>query len=580
MRSVAICILIVILGVVSAFQRPALIAHKSGLFSSSPTALFSSRGGGGDGDSEKKKAVIVGGGPVGLATALTLSNAPHFYDITLVEQAPQASGYDPTKAYLYLVNPRGQTWTKSFPRVQELLAERGSVNTGMGNLVLVPGDPEEPIPDKIPPTPGAEPSYWISRHTMVELLEEVIQEQETDRKKERKTDIGSIEVLPCKQCMEMKALEDGRVEVVVMDTQSIESRFQQSFEADLVVGADGMNSVVRGLLANPPRDAHRSWLTASQKKFQTKTWSSAASGLRMKVLQFPPGFVIPPDTKTTSETTYAIRSVNKGPKDYVSLGLLPVKDPNMVRPTNVITRPNHDVWKLKTGEEIKAWFTKAFPRLDLNSLIDDAEWERFAGAQGTTFPKCQFCSGMQLTSVDGDKGVVLVGDAIHAFPPDIGQGINAGFADVVSFDRALQGKDIVTGNDLDKKPSNLAESLKTYEKVRAPEIAALIRLSRFGSPYQYRQPLYRDRAGRILWSLNVAFRMLLNKVLKVPPACIMGAMDKSVTYRRLMRQSDITTVALWSIVALVVQRIWGASGVLVGSLVPTALWFLTYWFGK
>jgi hypothetical protein len=80
------------------------------------------------------------------------------------------------------------------------------------------------------------------------------------------------------------------------------------------------------------------------RKFHVRRWTSPASGLRMKVLQFPPGLPISTTTgtslKTEGETVYAIRSVNKGPRNYVSLGLLPVKDPQMVRPTNVITRPS------------------------------------------------------------------------------------------------------------------------------------------------------------------------------------------------------------------------------------------------
>jgi 2-polyprenyl-6-methoxyphenol hydroxylase-like FAD-dependent oxidoreductase len=160
---------------------------------------------------------------------------------------------------------------------------------------------------------------------------------------------------------------------------------------------------------------------------------------------------------------------------------------------------------------------------------------------------------MQATHPSGNTGVVLVGDAVHAFPPDIGQGINAGLADVEALDRALQGKDLISGDDQNEKPVNLAQALKTYEQVRVPEIKSLIRLARFGSPYQYRQPLYRDQVGRILWSMNVALRLLLNKASagKIPPAAIMMAMDRSKTYRQIMRRCDITVAALWTLVALV-----------------------------
>lgn len=47
---------------------------------------------------------------------------------------------------------------------------------------------------------------------------------------------------------------------------------------------------------------------------------------------------------------------------------------------------------------------------------DEKEWERFAKAEGTYFPPCQYCPGLQASSPTGDAGIVLVGDAIHAFP--------------------------------------------------------------------------------------------------------------------------------------------------------------------
>jgi hypothetical protein len=42
----------------------------------------------------------------------------------------------------------------------------------------------------------------------------------------------------------------------------------------------------------------------------------------------------------------------------------------------------------------------------------------------------------------------------HAFPPDIGEGVNAGLLDVIALDRALRGLYILTGKSLgpDEQP--------------------------------------------------------------------------------------------------------------------------------
>lgn len=82
----------------------------------------------------------------------------------------------------------------------------------------------------------------------------------------------------------------------------------------------------------------------------------------------------------------------------------------------------------------------SFPRLPFDSSVDDKEWERFSKAKGITYPEPQYSPGSAVLSPT-DESVVLVGDA---FPPDFGQGINAGLQDVLALDRALRGRDITT----------------------------------------------------------------------------------------------------------------------------------------
>ena len=71
--------------------------------------------------------------------------------------------------------------------------------------------------------------------------------------------------------------------------------------------------------------------------------------------------------------------------------------------------------------------------------MNDKEWDEFAKSNGITFPLCQYSPGSAVSSPERDTGVVLLGDACHAFPPDAGQGVNAGFQDVIALDRALRG---------------------------------------------------------------------------------------------------------------------------------------------
>jgi hypothetical protein len=134
----------------------------------------------------------------------------------------------------------------------------------------------------------------------------------------------------------------------------------------------------------------------------------------------------------------------------------------------------------------------------------------------------------------------------------------------VALDRALRCVDIVRGDDgRTQPPTKLGPSLLSYQKNRRPEHAALIRLARFGAPYQYRQPWLRHRIGAFLWTCNVAFRLLLNKCSLglIPPAAIMiMASNPSLTFRQIMRRADLTAFTLqwvaWSFACVLVLRRW------------------------
>ena len=480
------------------------------------------------------------------------------------------------KAFLYNVNGRGQTLTKQFPNMQKKLAERSVPSSGFGDttLTIVPADPDVEIPLKQKNMEGTTKEknkkkgaintekavgvgYWVPRHEMVTLMGECIDEhnaQSTNCKIDYVMGQECISILPTKKA--------GQENVVCVTARNVKTGALKLHQAKLVVGADGMNSKVRNCLATAPTNI---WQASGGKfqpnKFQLKQWTSPASHLRIKVLQLPPQFEIPnanglPPLKTVSNDIYAIRSVNTGPRNYLSLGLLPMKDNTAVRPTNIITRPDHEIWEIEDGKAMKEYFQRAYPRFNFDdeSMISNEEWERFAKAQGTTFPYCQYSEGLAVWDSSGTCGVALVGDAIHAFPPDIGQGVNAGLMDVVCLDRALKGLDSATGKEIaktkDEKKKKITTSFQSnldrYQKQHMPEIASLIRLARFGAPYQYKQPHRADRILRTLWTMNIAMRLILSKLTfgLVQPPCIILSQNTDLTFRQVMRRADLTTALL------------------------------------
>jgi len=106
----------------------------------------------------------------------------------------------------------------------------------------------------------------------------------------------------------------------------------------------------------------------------------------------------------------------------------------------------------------------------------------------------------------------------------------------------------------------LGSNLEQYQKRHAPEIAALIRLARFGAPYQYNQPHRADRVLKKLWTANVALRLILSKLTfgLIQPPCIILSQNGDLTFREVMSRADRTMVllktVLFSVLALWMKK--------------------------
>ncbi|MGB3653343.1 MAG: NAD(P)/FAD-dependent oxidoreductase [Rivularia sp. (in: cyanobacteria)] len=470
-------------------------------------------------NSYHQQILIVGGGPGGFATALMLAKRG-WKNITVLEKRPTADYYEPDKSFNYLIDGRGQKFT-DYIGVTENLIKNGVATTDFYLTKITPDGNRKTL--KLPIVdPNRKAAYWITRQTFVNLLYREIEQNWQD----------FIRIIFNAKCVEINKTinEESKIEEIKAITE-IENNNKIEFQPFLLVGCDGINSIVRNTL--------KKWDDSSSSKFEMNYFPSASSGLRYKILTLPPKFPLDEQGEelTTSEMAYAVRSAFKDRKNSISLGLLPVKNPDEVRSANIITLPNHNIWELKNGEEMHNFLIKSFPQLPINKIVSSPEAQRFAVTEGGEFPIPQYCNGFY-SKLNNEAFIVLLGDAIHSFPPDLGQGVNSALEDVYTLNEALE-----------KSDNNFAEALPLYESLRLPDTKALIRLMQVGYPWQYNQAPIRKK----LWNLNFLLRLSLSKILPFlisPPAFFM-IQNHQLSYSEILNKAERTTRILYAIMVII-----------------------------
>ena len=366
--------------------------------------------------------------------------------------------------------------------------------------------------------PNRKTAYWLPRKAFLQLLYQEIERNWHER----------IKVLFNAKCVEIQKQmannEEGeKIEIVVNQENDNIIKFEPIF----LVGCDGLNSIVRQTLNKWDRS----------ERFEMKYFPSPSSGLKYKILTLPPRFPLDRSGEENSvcDRAYAIRGSFSDRKRTVSLGILPIKNPDEPRTANIIRYPDHEIWGLKNREQVYNFFEKAFPQLPISQIVSPEEADRFAASEGGYFPPPQYCSGSYFL-LNSDRsfsaGVVVLGDAIHCFPPDIGQGVNSALEDVYVLDEALS-----------KSNDDLKSALPLYESLRSSDTKALVSLVQTAFPWQYNQAPLRTK----LWSINFFVRLILSRLLPFifsPPAFFL-IQNYKLNYSEILSMSQKTTKNLY-----------------------------------
>lgn len=135
------------------------------------------------------------------------------------------------------------------------------------------------------------------------------------------------------------------------------------FHPQLLIGCDGLRSIVRHTLVSWEDSSHRA-------RFDVTEYPSLSTGLRFKVMPFPPN----PTTKAGLPLDNPNFALIHGQKASIGgaplrLGLLPILDPSSNRTANLIALPDHPVWSIKDAETMYQVWEQSFPQIDVRALV-------------------------------------------------------------------------------------------------------------------------------------------------------------------------------------------------------------------
>lgn len=423
----------------------------------------------------KRSVFISGGGPAGLAAAL-LFDRLGWDEVVLAERRSGPSDFEKNKSFNYLVDKRSQ---RLFERLGILnrLPPVGVATREFTATTITPDGKAEtkgvPIID-----PSRPVCYWTTRRALLTMLYEAIGETASDK----------VRLLYGHKVAGLTRSEAGGLSVEVEDGEGRSERF----EPTLVLACDGLNSAIRaGLSAMPEIGPERFAMVATP---------SLSTGLRYKVLNLPSRFAAKGGAAVDDPSmSYILPSRHKDRTKACALFAFPVADASHPRSVNLIREADHELWTLETADDLLAFLEDSFPQLAVRDLVSREEAEDFVSLEAGAFPAPQYARDLLASFGEGEarSHALLVGDAAHAFPPDLGLGVNSALQDVDRLANHLTAA------------SDLETGLAAYAEERLPEARDLCWLVTHVFPEQYNHRPWAMRR----WIAGFLLRRGLNAAL-------------------------------------------------------------------
>ncbi len=365
------------------------------------------------------KVTIIGAGPCGILLAHYLLRRGNYQiDIYDRRSDPRLVSFSSYRTYPLALCERGLSALRNIPGLEEAIK---------AEAIAVTGRVAHLNNGKSRYLPRSKPVYTIDRTTLAIALLNKLTEQYDDSQVKINFDC---------QCTRL----DLQTKTAYFENKSqtaSDSEFTVGY--NLLVGADGVRSVVRNSLLNTKLfELEQKYLTNGHKTLYLQPDAD-------KGYNFQAGKLYAWSLKDGTRLL-AVPQLNK----TVSCIL------QFLKPENFLT-------SFSSVQEVLAFFQENFP--DIRQNLSEEEAKAFLKK-----PVSRIMT-IRCNPYHYDDSVLILGDAAHAVSPSLGQGCNSAMEDVVILERLL-----------DEYEDNWTEVLAQFSLCRIPDAHALSELSDYAFP--------------------------------------------------------------------------------------------------